>query len=152
MSSRLRTFGRDWLPPVLWSIATLLASGSQFSAINSGHWLRLIIARLLGHELEPTLFDAIHHALRKVGHVTAYGVLSLLWFRALRGESRSPWMLRWAAGAVALAAVIASADEWHQSFVASRTGAIGDVFIDAGGAILAQGILRIAQVLLLFTA
>jgi VanZ family protein len=38
--------------------------------------------------------------------------------------------------AVALAITWAVLDEYHQSFVASRTGSAGDVLIDAAGAIV----------------
>ena len=152
VTPRLRAFGAHWLPPLLWSAAILLASGAQFSASNSGHWLRELTTRLLGHQLSPALSQSLNHLLRKLGHLTAYGILSLLWFRALRGGRPVPWMLRWAAGAIVLAVLIASADEWQQSFVPSRTGAIADVVLDAGGAFLAQTLLRIAQVLLTLRA
>ena len=150
--SRLRSFGAHWLPPLIWSAAILLASDAQFSASNTGHWLRELTTRLLGHELSPSLSQTLNHLLRKAGHLTAYGILSLLWFRALRGERERPWMLRWAAGAVLLAVLIASADEWQQSFVPSRTGVMSDVVLDAGGAFLAQALLRIAQVLITLRA
>ena len=146
----MRSLIGNWLPPLLWSAAILIASGPQFSSSHSANWLRELTERVLGHDIPPPLFDRIHRILRKAGHLTAYGSLSALWFRALRGDHRTTWMLRWAAGAVALATLVASVDEWHQSFIPSRTGAIGDVFLDAGGAVLAQGILRIAQVLLIF--
>ena len=130
----------------------MLASGAEFSASATGHWLRELVQRALGHDLEPGLFSALHYWLRKAGHLTAYGILSALWFRALRSDQRTPWLLRWATGAVALAVLVAAADEWHQSSIPSRTGAIQDVFLDAGGAVLAQAILRIAQVLITLRA
>lgn len=149
MTSRAASWIRNWLPPLLFSTAILLASGAEFSASNSGHWLRELTHRLLGRDLPPALFDSLHHALRKIGHLTAYGTLSLLWFRALRGERHDRWLARWAAGAVALTILVACTDEWHQSFIPSRTGAVRDVFLDAGGALLAQTLLRIAQVLII---
>lgn len=52
-------------------------------------------------------------------------------------------MLRWSAIAVALVAVIASLDEWHQSYVPGRTGELRDVGLDLVGATLAQVLIRV---------
>lgn len=75
--------------------------------------------------------------LRKVGHVTEYTVLTLCWWRALRGLG----MTRDNRSAVALAVVIALAfsasDEFHQTFVDGRHGTPVDVLIDAIGMTLA---------------
>ena len=37
-----------------------------------------------------------------------------------------------------LTAVVASLDEWHQTFIPSRTGTIHDVILDTSAAIAAQ--------------
>jgi VanZ family protein len=37
-----------------------------------------------------------------------------------------------------MSALIASLDEWHQTFIPSRTGAIRDVMLDSGAALTAQ--------------
>lgn len=61
--------------------------------------------------------------LRKLAHMAAFGLLWWFWLRAL--------------GRPVLAAVItiayAVSDEWHQSFVEGRHGAVSDVAIDAAG-------------------
>jgi VanZ family protein len=84
--------------------------------------------------------------MRKAAHLTEYGILSGLTFRAFRGERRS-WSLRWAIGAVILAAFVASIDEIHQTFIPSRTGTWHDVLLDAAGAAVAQILIRAALVL-----
>jgi VanZ family protein len=66
--------------------------------------------------------------LRKAAHMTEYGVLWLLWFRALRFQLP--------AGAVAAVAIVlayAATDEYHQTFVTGRHGTPVDWLIDAGG-------------------
>ena len=74
---------------------------------------------------------------RKTAHVTEYAVLALLCWRArrkpMRGDTR-PWRWPDAGFAFALAVLFAASDEWHQSFVPSREGAVRDVFIDSAGA------------------
>ena len=86
-------------------------------------------------------FDATHFAMRKSLHVLGYGLLGYLNFRAVRGEKRG-WTLRWSVTAVLLAVIIASLDEWHQSFVPGRTGTPLDVVVDCAGATLAQIAIR----------
>jgi len=75
--------------------------------------------------------------IRKGAHVTEYAVLALLCWRArrkpVRGDAR-PWQWRDAGFAFAFAVLFAASDEWHQSFVPSREGAVRDVLIDSAGA------------------
>ena len=61
------------------------------------------------------------------------GILGGLLFRALRGDERG-WRMRWAVTAIALAACVAAADEWHQLYVPSRTGSAWDAVLDVVGA------------------
>ena len=67
--------------------------------------------------------------LRKLAHMTEYGVLALLWWRALRTRSPLP--------AALIAVAYAVTDEFHQTLVAGRHGAPLDVLIDAAGVNLA---------------
>ncbi len=135
-----------WLPPIAWAAMILAASSDVFSASHTGGWIEVLIS-WLGRSLSPAALDLLNHILRKIGHVTAYGMLSALSFRALRG-GRPRWNPRWAIGAIALAALVASIDEYHQSFIPSRTGTWHDVVLDTAAAILVQITIRAAQVLL----
>ena len=90
------------------------------------------------------LFEPVHFVIRKTIHLTAYGLLGYLDFRAVRGPRRG-WMVRWSVIAVVLAVMVASLDEWHQSFVPGRTSMAGDVGIDAIGATFAQLFAKIAD-------
>ena len=80
----------------------------------------------------PRSYD---YPLRKAAHLFEYGVLALLLRRA--GLSR--------AASFVLSVLYAVTDEWHQSFVPGRHGAVSDVLVDAAGALtglLAGAILR----------
>ena len=70
--------------------------------------------------------------LRKLGHVAEYGVLTVLWFRALSPVAAQPQVL-----AAAIAFAYAVSDEYHQSFVAGRHASPIDVGIDLIGIALA---------------
>jgi VanZ family protein len=74
-----------------------------------------------------------------------YGILSVLLFRAFRATlpamSDVKWTLRWATIAVLGTALVASLDEWHQTFIPTRTGTIRDVILDTCAGIAAQTII-----------
>lgn len=67
--------------------------------------------------------------LRKLAHMAEFGLLFLLWWRAL-GPRGGP-----AAAAIAIA--YAAIDELHQSTVPDRVGSPIDVLIDSAGVALA---------------
>jgi VanZ family protein len=62
---------------------------------------------------------------RKLVHMTEYGLLWLLWLRAL--DWRRPWT------AAAIAVAFAMTDELHQTFIHGRHGTPIDVAIDSLG-------------------
>ena len=79
-------------------------------------------------------FEHWHFFIRKGGHVFGYGLLSILLFRAWREtlaarRATAEWTLRWANIAVLGTALVASLDEWHQSFLPSRTGTPGRTLV-----------------------
>jgi VanZ family protein len=83
---------------------------------------------------DHTTFDLL---IRKLGHVTEYTVLTLCWWRALRGlglarDNRTALVL-----AVAIALAYSASDEFHQTFVDGRHGTPVDVLIDAIGMTIA---------------
>lgn len=71
---------------------------------------------------------------RHLAHVAAYGLLTLLLGWALAGRGRpTP---RTVSLAMLLAILYGVTDEWHQTFVPSRTGRVEDLVWDALGALL----------------
>jgi VanZ family protein len=143
----MRRFLTYWFPPIAWSAVILLASTDAFSGANTGSVLERVLVWFTGHPVAPATLDRLNFLIRKSAHLTEYGILGALAFRAIRGEQRL-WSLRWSVGAILLAAFVASIDEIHQTFVPSRTGTFHDVLLDAAGATVAQILIRAAQVLL----
>ncbi len=74
--------------------------------------------------------------LRKFAHIFEFGVFAFLIFRILgQTEKRHiNWNLFWTFIFTVLYAV---SDEYHQSFVAGRTGAYTDILVDSIGVIIA---------------
>lgn len=122
-----------YAPPVGWMLLILLLSGDTLASEATGSRLFPWLAWLLPWAT-PTALHAIHLVIRKLGHVTEYGILAALWRRALRpaGTSRAAgWR------AFALTVGWAVLDELRQGQVASRTASALDVLWDALGAALA---------------
>ena len=79
----------------------------------------------------------MHTLIRKLAHVTEFGLFSITVFYGIRGN-RSCWKFNWALYTLLIAVTYAGLDEWHQSFVPLRAPRVRDVVIDATGALLAQ--------------
>lgn len=140
MTSHQKEVLKAWIAAILWLIVIAIESTSYLSANNTSHFLYPVLHFLFG--ISYAHFDPLHHLLRKAGHVFGYGLLSILLFRAWRetfGTSgHRKWTLRWASLAVLGTALVASLDEWHQSFLPSRTGRWQDVVLDTSAAVGAQ--------------
>lgn len=125
-----------FIPAVLCTTVILAASSDLFSAAHTGGLLRT----LLGHVVAPAALETVNAVLRKLGHVTAYGLHAYLWLRAFRGERA--WETRLAVWAVVITFAVAATDEFHQSFIPSRGGSPFDVLLDTCGAALAVLLFR----------
>ncbi|MGH7323267.1 MAG: VanZ family protein [Candidatus Rokuibacteriota bacterium] len=121
-----------WLPPLLW-MAVILALSTD--AASSAHTSRVLVPllRWAMPGASPLQIEALHDLARKMAHLTEYAILATLWFWALvRGAG---WSVRRAvAGGLGICLIWAAADEFHQTFVLSRTGSLGDIVIDLAGA------------------
>lgn len=129
--NRIELFTR-WLPVLLWAGVIYFFSTDHFSAPQSSrilgpllHWLFPDIAS------EQVAF--IHFAIRKFGHWLEYFFLAILLYRALHDESPGKHSFRPAAWTIILALIWAAIDEFHQSWVPSRSASLIDVMIDGFG-------------------
>lgn len=79
--------------------------------------------------------------LRKLAHITEYGLLAALAYWALHPSARPPlYRALPLAGAIALA--YAATDEYHQTFVEGRHGTPSDLLFDLVGIVLAAALVR----------
>jgi VanZ family protein len=120
-----------WLPVVLWLALIVWFSQGSFSADWSLRGMGPL-ARFLG--LTPEQRVLAHLFIRKGAHVVEYAVLAFLAYRAA-SLSLPALSLRAAAGvALGVALTVATTDEWHQSYLTTRTGKPRDVALDLAGA------------------
>jgi VanZ family protein len=113
-------------------------SSQFFGATHTGGALVTLLSWLHVKLTIPQM-NALHFGIRKFAHFFAYGVLSALFFRALRGPLPSTmWRMKWALLALAICLVTASSDEIHQLYTPGRGGSWKDVLLDMTGALFAQ--------------
>jgi VanZ family protein len=80
---------------------------------------------------------AIHFLTRKVAHFSEYAVLGILSARAFASSANDFIQRHWFQVALLLIVCFALLDEFHQSFVPSRTASIYDSAIDVAGGLTA---------------
>jgi VanZ family protein len=132
---------RAWLPAVLWMAAIFVGSTDVLSSEHTSRFIGPLLRWLKPDISEPAV-NAIQFAVRKCGHLSEYAVLAVLFRRALHLSASvplEPWNWKNAFWALALSALYAASDEFHQSFVATRYASILDVGIDSAGAALGLG-------------
>ena len=128
-----------WLPTLFWLGLIASFSTDTFSAAHTGGILMRIIHAVYG-PISHRQFELLHFFIRKTAHFTVYGILGciafLAWRKTLPGPQR--WTWGWAGLAMTVVFVAASLDEFHQTFVPSRTGTSRDVMLDLVGALFFQ--------------
>ncbi len=125
---------------VAWMVVIAVLSGqagSEDSMRNAISWmLRPLSPVLREPDVGAAIPDPAIWLLRKLLHMTEYGVLAFLAYRSISSFARtaSPGVSeRSAAGAFALSLSCSALDELHQASMPGRTGATGDVVIDVLG-------------------
>ena len=129
---KLRRFIKYWLPVLAWMIFIFIGSTDLLSAEHTSRFIGPFL-----HWFAPDVSDAtvasIQLVVRKCAHLTEYAILAALLYRAFRQNQQR--VGRAFAVSFFIAAVYAALDEFHQSFVASRTASPWDVLIDCVGAL-----------------
>jgi VanZ family protein len=131
------------------------------SANNTSSLLCRVIASVFPRVDESSV-NWLDEILRKSGHFVGYAILGGLVFLALKNTNqdrlrpllrrpwgtyfRDFWRWDWAVLGMLVTVVTAAADEIHQTFIPSRTGAWQDVVLDSCGAVVLQVILYVLSV------
>jgi VanZ family protein len=131
-----------WLPVVLGVCVIVLESTEMMGANHTSGPLRWLFERLFGH-VGNARWERIHLLFRKGGHFLGYGLIGLLWLRAWWMTLPKSHFLTDALLALLGTAMVASSDEFHQSFLPNRTGTPWDVLIDCCGAMVLQFVVYI---------
>jgi VanZ family protein len=124
-----------YAPLIIWMLLISFASSNEFSAINTSRVVRPLLLWLFPNISEESIGLA-HFLVRKAAHITEYAVLGWLAARAFTGSAREFLRQRWWIAGLLLIVLHALLDEYHQSFVPSRTGSFYDSGIDIAGGLI----------------
>jgi VanZ family protein len=141
-SQSLRRRLSRYAPLVFWMLFISFASTSEFSAANSSKLIRPIVLWLFP-DINKQSLAQIHFVVRKVAHFLEFAALGLLAGRAFYMSSHQVLRVHWVLWAILLVVSYALLDEYHQSFVPSRSASIYDSFIDMAGGFTALVLYRI---------
>jgi VanZ family protein len=105
--------------------------------MSAEHTSRFLIPflRWLDPNISSGTLLQMHFYARKAAHVSEYAVLAALLYRALVNTILQSRALLSAAIVLLVCSLYAMTDEFHQSFVLSRTSSARDVAIDSIGAL-----------------
>jgi VanZ family protein len=126
-----------YAPLVIW-IFIVLGLGSGIGSMKETSRIIRPLLELLFPSASPETLSFYHGYIRKLAHLTEYAVLAFLAVRALSASTKAKLRENRFAIAIIMVLVVASLDEFHQSFEASRTSTPWDVVLDViGGSIAA---------------
>ena len=125
-----------WIAVIVWAVLIFVASAKSGLDFDTGNgplelvrrWLADALSSLMGRPIDPS----------PIGHFCEYLVFGALLFNTLRMQLRMPvHQLHVALCVVAIAAVYAATDEFHQIFVPGRSCDPADWLVDVAAAAIA---------------
>ena len=134
-----------YAPLFLWIVVILLASTTQGAMSNTSRFIRPLLEFLFPNSTEETLI-IYHGYIRKLAHLTEYAILAFWASRAFWNSSIKFLQTYWFIVSLALVFLVASVDEYNQSFNPLRTGSFYDVLLDVSGGLLMIIVLRVWRV------
>ncbi|MGA7108131.1 MAG: VanZ family protein [Terracidiphilus sp.] len=126
-----------WIPVLIAVSVIAIESTEFFGADHTSGPLRWLFEHVFGSISNP-LWEHIHHFVRKSGHFVGYGLVALTWLRAWWMTLPHLGLLKDALLALLGTALVATGDEFHQSFLPNRTSSPWDVLLDCCGAVVMQ--------------
>ena len=123
-------FLKYWLPVLAWMVFIFVGSTDLLSAEHTSRFIGPFL-RWFAPDISDATIASVQLVVRKCGHVTEYAILAALLSRALRVHRERVFVL-----AFLLSATYAALDEFHQSFVVTRTASAWDVAIDCVGVLI----------------
>ena len=135
----VRAFLKYWLPVLAWMVFIFVGSTDLLSAEHTSRFIRPFL-RWFAPDISDATIASIQLVVRKCAHLTEYAILAALLSRALRVHRERVFVL-----AFLLSATYAALDEFHQSFVATRTASAWDGAIDCVGVLIGLMLYRLVR-------
>lgn len=121
-----------YLPLILWIGGIFYLSSNKGSVAKTSKYVEPILNSLIPDTSEEKL-RIYHLCFRKLCHFVGYAILALFASIVFYNSSISVVNKFWYLPAFFVVLIVASADEFKQSFYANRTGSISDVGLDCAG-------------------
>ncbi|MCU0238679.1 MAG: VanZ family protein [Pyrinomonadaceae bacterium] len=131
-----------FVPLLLWVGVILYASSDNGSITHTSRFVRPLLEFLFPNSPEETLL-IYHGYIRKLAHLTEYAILAFFASRVFWNSSKTILQKYWYLFAFGLVFLVASIDEYNQSFNINRTGSVYDVGLDCVGGLVMIAILTI---------
>lgn len=133
---------KNWIPAIIWILVIFCFSTDNFSSENTGSILEKIFGGLLNY-IHHDAIPMFHLLVRKMAHLTEYFILAVLTYAGCRSRRLPRWNWRWVLTTMIIVGVCALLDEFHQSFVPSRTASLQDSLLDISGGLCGLGFIFI---------
>jgi VanZ family protein len=138
-----------WVPAAIGVAIIAAESTATMSASNTSRWLLPIWVYLFG-PIGAHQWAEVHLAIRKTGHFVGYGLLCIAFFHGWKSSfhpaSHPERLWRFSSClAIVSTLIVATLDEYHQSFLPGRTSSAADVLLDLCGGIAAQSLVLAAM-------
>ena len=124
-----------YAPLVLWIVVIFFMSSGEASMQQTSRFIRPLLEFLFPNAPAATI-ELYHGFIRKCAHFTEYGILALLASAAFFKSSKHLVRHYWYSAALGLVLLVASLDEFNQSFEPSRTSSPWDVLLDCFGGLV----------------
>jgi VanZ family protein len=126
-----------WFPVAIGIGVIALESTELLGSNHTSGPLRWFFEAIFGH-IRNARWEVIHLLARKCGHFFGYGFIGVAWLRAWWMTLPRSHFFTDAMLALLGTVLVASCDEWHQTFLPNRTGSAWDVLLDCCGALTLQ--------------
>ena len=132
----MKSFLKYWLPVLGWLVLTFIGSTNVLSVEQTSPFIIPFLLWLKPGITQQNIWVIIVF-MRHCAHVGEYAILALLMWRAFRWGMSLSMRMPTLYGVVLLwCGLFAASDEFHQTFVKSRTPSVRDVLLDVAGASL----------------
>src|SRR6266403_1734539 len=132
----MKSFLKYWLPVLIWLCVIFVGSTDVLSAEQTSRFVEPFL-RGLKPDISSETLAQIHFFARKLGHIFEYALLAIFLWRALRSGANLRVKISILVVVVwFVCAIFAATDEFHQSFIPSRTASPNDVVIDIFGVVI----------------
>jgi len=124
------------LTTLAWAVLVFYLSTERFGSDFSQGLVAQALT-LLHISVSLRTFHILGTLLRKIAHMTEYGILAFLVYGSFGGRQTFGWRLRQAIWCIGIVGLYSLSDEFHQRYVPGRNASLVDCGIDIAGAAIA---------------